>query len=138
MKFKHLKKFYNLPKTERKIVLEAYRNLLWTKLLVQLYSYRKLEKKFQISQNALRENITEVEQIKEAILKVSNGVKAKNLCLLQTFTARKMLNKRKLASSAYLAIKHDENGHLEAHAWIKASGIQVIPQIEGYTDVHEF
>ena len=87
----------------------------------------------------MEQNAPEVSKnIKIAILRSSKLTFWKNQCLIQAFVARRMLNRRNTSSKAYLGLIQVEKSRYIAHAWIEASGIEVVKGTPGCIKVHEF
>ena len=137
MTTKGFKKYHSVTKIEKKYFREAlmlsYR--IW--LLHFLVPYKKLELKYACSGSLLIEPNT-CNNVKKAIQRASMLTFWKNQCLIQTFVARKMLNRRNIQSTAYLGLIKVDDSKYNAHAWLIASDIEVVASNVNCTQIHTF
>lgn len=134
----NFQKFLRITGAERALFLEALWQLIRCRILFILLPYAKLEAKFKQHKEASRLEPEEATSVRIAIQRASRLSMWKNACLVQTFAARAMLNKRKLASRAFLGVQPDGSTPDFAHAWIISADIEVVRTYDGYVQVHEF
>lgn len=133
-----LGKYTKLPSKERTLFREALFNLYLSKCYLLIFSFKKIRAVFK-NKGALNEiNPTEVDLIKLSIHRANKCVFWKHTCLVNTLTARRMLNKRNIASAAFLGVKKSEKKAFIAHAWIKVGDFEIIPKESDFTELHQF
>lgn len=65
--------------------------------------------------------------------------KTKDKCLVRALTAQKLLSKKKIKTTLYLGCRPDENGNIDAHAWLRCGEVYVTGgNGEGYAVVAYF
>ena len=65
--------------------------------------------------------------------------KTKDKCLVRALTAQKLMSKKKIKTTLYLGCKPDENGKIDAHAWLRCGEVYVTGgNGEGYAVVAYF
>lgn len=130
--------FFKWSAKERRFFFRALLTLLYIRIQFMFFSFAKLQKRYGIDSKATGENVELALLIRDAIRRAGKIGPWKNKCLVHTLAARRMLNAHKLASHAYLGVQlHSEDVNF-AHAWINASGIEIVARIEDYTKAHEF
>ena len=58
-----------------------------------------------------------------------------NVCLVQSFTARWMFQRRKIPSTFYIGVAHDDQKKLTAHAWLTVNDIEIVPKRGDYSPI---
>lgn len=58
-------------------------------------------------------------KIRNAVIHTSKYTPWESLCLVQSMTVQKMLNKRHISSTLYLGVNKDINNDMKAHSWIR-------------------
>jgi len=128
----NIRKFILLPREERALFLEAVLFLYLSKVMLFL--------PFSFCIKCLKtsnEMITEVDtlQLKKIRYAVSRANKLafwKNICLVKSFAARFILQRRGIASILYLGLQFKNGKELFAHAWLVSGEFYVTPK--GITD----
>ena len=121
-----------------------YKKLLLRVLILSLY-YRRLISRKPFSEiswklgNA-RRTTTEsdagirdynyVYAVRRAVHAVVPRLKLKNECLVEAFTARRLLAQRKYPTTVYMGVAKKEDGGLAAHAWTRC-GTCIVTGAEG-------
>ncbi|MDX2360020.1 MAG: lasso peptide biosynthesis B2 protein [Crocinitomicaceae bacterium] len=133
------KKYKTLAPDERRLFREALWKIYYCKLLLIFLSFKKLSHRFKYDgdESAEVDHIL-VKKIQEAILRSNKLHNWKNVCLVNTLTARWMMNIRSNPSVAYLGVRKNEKGSIEAHAWITSGGIEIVARGTDYTELHRF
>ena len=124
----NIRKFILLPREERILFLEAVLFLYLSKALLFLpfsFSMKRLK--------TSNEMITEVDtlQLKKIRYAVSRANKLafwKNICLVKSFAARLMLQRRNISSILYLGLQMKGRRELIAHAWLISENIYITPK----------
>lgn len=58
-------------------------------------------------------------KIRNAVVNTSRYTPWESLCLVQSMTVQRMLNKRSISSTLYLGVNKDANNEMKAHSWIR-------------------
>lgn len=74
--------------------------------------------------------------LKKAIARANYFSLWKNVCLVQSFAARRMLNKRRIESVLSIGIAKDEFKALKAHAWIRSGEVYLVAEDSAYVHLH--
>jgi hypothetical protein len=74
--------------------------------------------------------------LKEALLRAENFIFWKNACLLQSFAAKWMLNRRNIKSTMFFGFNFDEEKKFIAHAWVQADEIEIVAKGDEYAELH--
>lgn len=62
-----------------------------------------------------------------------------NVCLVKSFAARLMLQRRGIASSIYLGVTIKNGKELAAHAWLISNGVYVTPRGDtAFKEIYNF
>jgi hypothetical protein len=128
-----------LSGSEKKYFFEALFYLYSAKILLLLFPFKRIVKF--ISKKINTTSVPEEEvlrSIKTAMARANRFAFWKNKCIVQSMAARWMLNKRHISSQLSLGVKHDENGKLIAHAWIKVSQFEIIHKNLNYLELKCF
>lgn len=114
--------------------------LLSYRFEIQLWfiSFKKLSEKHPTSGSAFKSDPQMAKAIRRAIYRAEKFTFWNNKCLVSTFCARKMLNKRGIASIAYLGMGKNEKGKLIAHAWINADDVEVVQNLDSCEMLYSF
>ncbi len=86
--------------------------------------------------NEHESNTPLLSQIKLAIDRANRLTYWKNKCLVQSFAARRMLNKRKIQSTLQISVKKGSNQQLEAHASLKTTNFELVSNIVDFTPLY--
>src|SRR5690606_17123033 len=73
-----------------------------------------------------------LKDIKTAMRRTNYLIFWKNVCLVQSFAACWMLNRRGISSRFHLGVNNDSNKKLVAHAWIMVEEFEVVPRGGNY------
>ncbi len=121
-----IKKFYQIPFTEKKPLFEAAFFLFTAKMLLLIFSF-KFCIRFIKSKNCSNNNIDlkQLQRLKTAINRANQLAFWKNVCLVQSLAARWMLQRRKISSQLSLGVAHDKNKKVIAHAWLKVNDFEM-------------
>ena len=90
------------------------------KLKKQLGKYNQ-ESKEELSQDEYKV----VMKIRNAVVNTSKYTPWESLCLVQSMTVQRMLNKRNISTTLYLGVNKDKNNEMKAHSWIRCGNVFV-------------
>ena len=127
-----LKKFVNLPYTDKKILLHAFWTLIVIKVSLKIMPFQKVwqhynkqvDPRFQETSDELM-----VEKIAQAVDRVADNL-PNTLCLPRALAVHKLLFERGYHSELKIGTTRDTNGAFIAHAWIEKDNKIII----GYLD----
>jgi len=84
-------------------------------------------------------NIQLLKEIRIAIERANKIAIWSNVCLVKSFAARLMLQRRGIASSIYLGVTIKEGKELAAHAWLISDGVYVTPRGDSaFKEIYNF
>jgi hypothetical protein len=127
-------KFLKIPVSEKVLFLEAVFFLFTAKILLRLFSFKFCLKLLSCKKCIKNErSIKYLKGLKTALYRANRLAFWKNVCLVQSFAARWMLNRRGIKSQLSIGVAHDENKKLKAHAWLSAGQIDLVPENLGFT-----
>jgi hypothetical protein len=75
--------------------------------------------------------------IKVAIRRANKLAFWKNVCLVQSFAASWMLQRRGIKSTLMIGVNHDPRKALVAHAWLMVHDFEIVPQGGDYLHLTE-
>lgn len=80
-----------------------------------------------------------VRRVQNAVINTSKYTPWESLCLVQSMTAQKMLERRNISSTLYLGVNKGEKNEMFAHSWIRCGQIYVTGgNGSGYATVAKF
>lgn len=132
-----IRKFIKLSFAEKKLFLEAAIFLFAAKILLLLFPF-KYCLRFISNKNCvfIDCNPEYLQSIKTAVNRANKLAFWKNICLVQSFTARWILSRRKISSRLSIGVTHDENKKLIAHAWIKVGDFEIVNKGLDYKELY--
>ena len=124
------RRFLQLPAEQRRLVIEASRCLLMARWRTATTPFNRIAATLNAppkSPGARTSGTvqTDINDIGRAISQASRHLPLKLLCLQQALAAKQMLDRRNIASTLYLGTRRDQQGRLQAHAWLRSGGIEV-------------
>jgi len=126
---KIINKYINLSEQEKSLLVEAVIFLFASKLLLTMmpfrWAIRFLKPKSHYQNHEIDTNIT---LLKVAIARANKLAYWKNSCLVQSFAARLMLQRRSIPSVLYLGLSYLNRKELIAHAWLIAEETFITPK----------
>lgn len=125
-----IRRFFRLPADEMKLFLEAVFLLYYSKVLFLLFPFRFC---IGILKPAARMDVTPdpevARKIRLAVTRANRLAFWKNICLVKSFAARLMLQRRKIGSVLYLGLQLKGGKELVAHAWLMVGDFVVTPKL---------
>lgn len=133
-------RFIQLSGFEKKLFIEAVFFIFYSKILISIYPFQTSIKRFKPCEQLNKSSDFKVlEHIKIAISRASKLVFWKNICLVNSFAARNMLQRRKIRSVMYLGLQFESCKEMKAHAWLMVGNIYITPRgEEGYKEIYRF
>lgn len=144
-----LVKFLKLPRREKLLFSESLLLHLWVGLLLKTVSFKRITRVFENSQPAAgkmsRDAVAGNSQPPELILMIKDAIRRagrispwRNRCLVSSLVARKMLNRLGIESEITLGVSKGGSGKINAHAWLKAKGFEIVEKGGNYTSLYNF
>jgi hypothetical protein len=123
-------KYFKKPFTEQALYLEAALWLGMSRLAILILPFRWIapflgRHMAHSDENEHRDRQT-VLFVCCAILDMSCHLPWECKCLVQSISGKMMLRRRQIPSTLYLGVAKKEDGDLNAHAWLRAGGINIL------------
>jgi len=144
--FRRLKKYIELPGSEKKLFSEALRLTLWIRIVTFFLNFNRYVSKLGIPHK--ESFINPSPDQKKIIYKVFRAMRRSSIylpfnssCLIDAVVAKLMLNTRSIESTFYLGVTKDNTKQLKAHAWLRCGetiitgrrGMEKFTPVEWYT-----
>ncbi|WP_052181146.1 lasso peptide biosynthesis B2 protein [Alistipes sp. ZOR0009] len=124
-----IKKFWEVPLNQKTLVAEAICFLLASKLLLLIFPFRICKQIFRKNERLDRQPSPQtLKDIRTAVERANKIAIWKNVCLVKSFAARLMLQRRGIPSSIYLGVNITNETKLAAHAWLISGGVYITPR----------
>ncbi len=127
--WKNFNKYINLPKQEKKLLLEALLFSIYVRLWLMLFPFKWIEKKLGSKEPVIYETTNIQEKllltIKKSIKRIANHTWWRNQCIEQSLTALLMLKKRKINYVISFGAT-TKNSQLKAHVWIRSGSFFIV------------
>ena len=137
---KHLARFIKISFHQKALLIEAILLLLVSKLLLTMLPFRLNKKLFKKNEKRLKQ--ANIQQLKEIQLSIERAGKIafwSNVCLVKSFAARIMLQRRGIASVIFLGVQLKGGKEISAHAWLLSNGIFVTPRGDSaFKEIYSF
>ncbi len=113
-----------MPLKDRLTFLEALLFLILSRLLIVLFSFKKIAQKLGEPMKETSFEISDLSSNKSRLIakmikKASAYAPFRTLCFEQALALKLMLKQRGIACTIYFGIKKNENSKLKAHAWTR-------------------
>lgn len=121
------------------MLLEALYFMFRAKVCLLIFSFKncvKLTEYPKVTSRSLSK--TQLILVKKAISRANYFAFWKNVCLVQSISARWMLNRRQVKSELKLGVTHDKHKKIIAHAWINVQNIEIVNKGSDYTELISF
>ena len=120
-----LANFVRLGSRRKKLFLEAWFTLSFSRIMIFFMPFRKLanylgETTNESTNDLSKQELSKVKEIGREIKKASLYTPFRSLCFEQALTVKLMLKKRKIPATIYLGVAKEEDTKLHAHAWTRA------------------
>ena len=129
--------FIKLTFEEKKLFFEAVVFLFAAKILLLLFPF-KFCLRFINSKNGINKDYDPeyLQSLKTAINRANRLAFWKNVCLIQSFASRWMLQRRKISSRLSIGVTHNESKELIAHAWVKVNDFEIVDKGQDYKELY--
>ena len=84
------------------------------------------EPKMESSNELSDDEIEMARQIRQLVLKVCNHTPWQSKCLVRAILTQHLLSKRNISSTLYLGVSKNENGKMQAHAWLRCGPVVIM------------
>ncbi len=135
---RYSRQFFCLPRKEKFLFTEAVIFLLTAKLMLLLLPFRICLRTITIQQYEAQPSVETLNSFKEAIIRANRLSCWKNVCLVQAFAARWMLQRRKIGSSLSIGIKQDSEKIMSAHAWLMVGNHKIVSGAKDYLPIIKY
>ncbi len=123
--FHKIKKFTKLPLKEKRLFIEAYLILGIMRAAILTISFKSLTHSLEHLPNKKKvavlneEDNTKAIAVGQAIMRAAAYTPWESACLVQSLTAQRMLQKRRIPGVFYLGVSKDNeiDKKMKAHAW---------------------
>jgi hypothetical protein len=134
----YYKCYYRLASKEKALFAEAVFFLLLAKLMLLVLPFRICIRT--IPPHAYEEHPADeiLQSVKQAVYRANRLSCWKNVCLVQAFAARWMLQRRKIASTFSIGVKHEPGRKVTAHAWLMAGNRDIVSEPRDYLVIQSF
>jgi hypothetical protein len=123
---RYCSRFFCWPWKEKILFAEAVFFLFSAKIMLLLLPFRVCIKTLTSNRYETQPPGETLSSIKLAVVKANRLSFWKNICLVQAFAARWMLQRRKIDSSLSIGIKPDSKSKLSAHAWLMVGKKEIV------------
>lgn len=124
MIFKKIKKFSKLSSEEKKLFIEAWITLGKIRTISKTTSFKSQAKDFNHRENGTIKPLPEYQKkialmVGQSIVSASGYTPWGSACLIQSFTAQRMLRKRGIPGAVFIGVRKDDSDEdtIKAHAW---------------------
>lgn len=138
MRFIH--RFIEISYKEKTLFIEALLFLFYSKILLSIFPFKTCIKRFKsIEQLNHSIDISTLKDVRTAISRANKLAFWKNICIVNSFAARMMLQSRGIASVMHLGLRYKNSTNMEAHAWLMVGDINITPKgEENYKEIYHF
>lgn len=122
-----------MPAKEKQLFFEATIFLFVAKLMLIIFPFKVCLKTLSKEKSNMNPGISHLKPVKKAIRRANKLAFWKNVCLVQSFAASWMLQRRNIDSTLVIGVKHDSSKKIIAHAWLKVQDFEIVARGEDYT-----
>ena len=127
---KKFDKFLKLPAEERRLFLEAVFFLFLSKAILSFLPFNSCLKLLKPADMTMEQGEKEyLVKIKKALRRANRLAFWKNICLVKSFAAHLMLQRRNIGSEMFLGLQFENGKKLLAHAWLISNEIEITPKV---------
>jgi len=125
-------RFYRLTPKEKVLFGEAVFFLFLAKLMLLVVPFRMCIRTIPSHTYDEQPAVKTLELVKQAVNRANRLSCWKNICLVQAFAARWMLQRRNIASTFSIGVKHEPDRKVTAHAWLIAGNRYIVSDPKDY------
>jgi len=120
-------------------LLEAVSLLFGARLLLALFPFRVCLMTIKKGKGqGIDPGREKLEMIRTALRRANRLALWKNVCLVQSFAGKWMLQRRGISSELFIGVNFDEKNKFMAHAWLKSCGMEITYDGGDYHELHVF
>ncbi len=131
-------KFFDFSADEKLMFFEALVFLYLAKLMLIFLPFRICIKTLNKRKFEDTPGIRQARSVKSAIDRANRLAFWKNVCLVKSFAARWMLDRRKMPSTFSIGVKHDPLKKISAHAWLTSGNLEIVPRGDDYITIVQY
>lgn len=140
--FRIIKKYIELPGSDKKLFFEAVRLTFWIRLRSFFLNFNKNVSKIGVphKESLIKPDSDQLKiiyKVFRAMRRSSIYLPFNNSCLYEALVVKLMLNSRGIESTFYLGVSKDSTKQLKAHAWLKCGDTIITGRrgMENYTSI---
>ena len=118
-------RFLRMPAREKALFAEALLFLWSAKAMTLVLPFRTCLKTIKTAQVPREPEPSELMQVKQAIDRASHLTMWKNVCLIRSFAACWMLNRRGITSRLHIGFTREPGQKFSAHAWLTSGDFEI-------------
>jgi hypothetical protein len=130
--------FFGLSTDDKFLFFEALFFTWLAKLMLFVFPFRMCIRMIKNGKYSVDPDKKLLRSVKNAVNRADKTTYWKNTCLVQSFAARWMLNRRKVSSDFVIGVKHDENREVRAHAWLTVNDFEIVPRGDDYITITKY
>lgn len=123
-----LEKCLRLPIEEKNLLLEAVFFLFFSKILLYIPFRHCVKCIAPTKKMDVQPSVHELVLIRQAVNRANKLAFWKNICLVKSFAARFMLQRRSISSELHLGLQFKNGKELMAHAWLISNDLTITPK----------
>jgi Transglutaminase-like superfamily len=126
----HIRRFFELPRHDRLLLLEAMLSLVVARAAIAWLPFRHVGllagRPIRQSELAEQRRLSEVKRVRWAIVVSASRFPWRAMCFQQGLAAQFMLRRRGVPSVLCYGAAPDDRTGLSAHVWVRDGGVDVI------------
>ena len=127
-------KFFKWPMSEKMLFTEALIFLYLAKGMLLILPYKICLRTIgQRGKSLINEDTATLKKIKVSLFRANKFAVWKNVCLVQSFAGRWMLNRRNIVSEFMIGVNYNSDKKLIAHAWLLVNNFEIVAKDAEYT-----
>ncbi len=128
--------FFRLPIKDKCLLFEAVVFLFAAKILLSILPFKTCVKTIKKIDSDLEIDQEKLIRIKLALARANRLAFWRNVCLVQSFAGRWMLERRGIGSELVIGLRVDEKVGFGAHAWLKVGEMEITHDGGEYHELH--
>lgn len=132
------RRFFRLSAREKLLFTEAVFFLFTAKIILLLLPFRICILTIKSHHYETQPPVEILNSVKQAVLRANRFACWKNVCLVQAFAARWMLQWRKIDSSLSIGVKQDSEKIMSAHAWLMVGNRNIVSGAKDYLTIVQY
>ncbi len=135
-----ISKFCRIPFRQKKLLMEAIFFLFTSKFMLIIFPFKICKQIFRKNEVLVKQaSVQSIKDISIALERANKIAIWRNVCIVKSFAARFMLQRRGIASTIYLGVTVKNEKRLSAHAWLVSRGVYVTPRGDlSFKEIYRF